>query len=109
MKRAKKMFLRSLVRMKGLEPIHRKALDPKSSASTNSATSALERGAKVKNELIPESYYLHCPAQFNYSQLIKYQHYRVGRVELEPLFSKRWAVRAFMMIILKKFAQQKDI
>ena len=37
-----------VVRMKGLEPPCREALDPKSSASTNFATSALQIGrAKV--------------------------------------------------------------
>lgn len=35
-----------MVRVKGLEPPLRKELDPKSSASTNSATSARFRGCK---------------------------------------------------------------
>ncbi len=34
--------------MKGLEPPRPKALDPKSSAATNYATSALKSGAKVE-------------------------------------------------------------
>ena len=38
------------VRMKGLEPPRRKALDPKSSVSTNSTTSA-ERTANIHNSL----------------------------------------------------------
>ena len=35
------LFLLMLVRLTGLEPAHREILDPKSSASTNSATGAL--------------------------------------------------------------------
>ena len=48
------------VRMKGLEPTRLAALDPKSSASTNSATSALKFGlqryyfllVEIKNSII---------------------------------------------------------
>ena len=36
------------VRLKGLEPSRLATLDPKSSASTNSATSAYDVGAKVQ-------------------------------------------------------------
>ena len=39
--------LTGFVRMKGLEPIRRKTLDPKSSAATNYATSAHLSGAKL--------------------------------------------------------------
>ena len=38
-----------MVRLKGLEPSRRETLDPKSSASTNSATSALADAKLVKN------------------------------------------------------------
>ena len=39
------------VRLKGLEPSRLATLDPKSSASTNSATSACDVGAKVQHFL----------------------------------------------------------
>ena len=39
-----KLFLTILVRVKGLEPQRRKALDPKSSASANFATLASNGG-----------------------------------------------------------------
>ena len=38
-----------MVRLKGLEPSRLATLDPKSSASTNSATSACDVGAKVQH------------------------------------------------------------
>ena len=43
------------VRLKGLEPSRRKTLDPKSSASANSATSAVFTNAGAKLLIIPLS------------------------------------------------------
>jgi hypothetical protein len=39
------------VRMKGLEPTHLAALDPKSSVSTNSTTSAIVSSSFAKNRI----------------------------------------------------------
>ncbi len=51
------------VRAKGLEPPRHKALDPKSSASTNSATPA-NRGANIKHFFIS--------ANKNFKVILKY-------------------------------------
>ena len=46
-----------LVRLKGLEPSRRKTLDPKSSASANSATSAIQKsGAKLRKKTEPANF-----------------------------------------------------
>ena len=57
-------MFKSIVRAIGLEPTHLKILDPKSSASTNSATPACkarpiqERAAKVILFMTPTKHYL---------------------------------------------------
>ena len=45
------MYLFHEVRHKGLEPSLREELDPKSSASTNSANAASKSGAKVQQKI----------------------------------------------------------
>ena len=55
------------MRLKGLEPSRRRTLDPKSSASTNSATSALVAAKIVKNgetgKILCDFYDPHRPMQ----------------------------------------------
>mgnify|MGYP001053210348 CR=1 FL=1 len=55
-KKEKPQFLGALVRMKGLEPPRLTALDPKSSAATNYATSAKFEVAKIGVFLLPPNF-----------------------------------------------------